>query len=149
MDGTLGKVPVGKNSISEYLKKMAKLLDLPDAKKYSVHFWRRTGATLLANKGISVENLLRFGRWKNLTTAQVYILESKKNKIDIAELFNIPPSSEDITLSSNTSSSSDAKKRAKKKRYIKVMKRKKKIYHTIQMRINKDIKFKPSLQTWP
>ena len=117
MDGTLGKVPVGKNSISEYPKKMAKLLDLPNAKKYSVHSWRRTGATLLANKSISVENLLLFGRWKNLTTAQVYISKSKKNKIDIAELFNTPPSSEDITLSSNTSSSIDAKKRAKKKRY--------------------------------
>ena len=47
---------------------------------YSNHAFRRTAATWLANQGVSLSNMKRFGRWKSSTVAERYIDESMSNK---------------------------------------------------------------------
>ncbi len=52
--------------------------------KYTSHCFRRSGATFLADGGISLENLKRFGRWKSTTCAERYVADSSASKTDLA-----------------------------------------------------------------
>jgi hypothetical protein len=45
---------------------------------------RRSGATMLADSGISKITLKRAGRWKSDTVCDGYVDESKSSKIEIA-----------------------------------------------------------------
>ena len=55
---------------------MAKELGLDNWKKYTGHCWRRTGATCLADEGIS-EVALKRGDWKSATVAMRYTNTSR------------------------------------------------------------------------
>lgn len=83
-DGKLQDRPIGKNTLAGITKKIAEYLELPEPSKYTSHSLRRTGATLLAEKGVSTEALRAYGGWKNASTAQVYIENTVSNKKRLA-----------------------------------------------------------------
>jgi integrase len=68
------------NSISQIGQKVAYFLGLNNPEAYTSHSFRRTGSTLLANEGISLFNLKRFGRWKSDSVAQRYVETSERSK---------------------------------------------------------------------
>jgi hypothetical protein len=71
--------------MAEITKEMARFLKLPNPESYTSHSIRRTGATLLAEQGITTEALRQYGGWKNASTAQVYIGSTVSNKKRLAE----------------------------------------------------------------
>lgn len=83
-DGKVQNRPLGKNTMAGVTKEMAEFLQLPHPEMYTSHSLRRTGATLLAEQGISTEALRQYGGWKNATTAQVYIDTTVTNKKRLA-----------------------------------------------------------------
>jgi hypothetical protein len=78
---------MGINSISQIGQKVAYFLGLNNPEAYTSHSFRRTGSTLLANEGISLFNLKRFGRWKLDSVAQSYVESSERSKQEIATMF--------------------------------------------------------------
>ena len=54
------------------------------SEKYTSHCFRRSGATFLADGGVSLENLKRFGRWKSTTCAERYVASSAAAKTGLA-----------------------------------------------------------------
>jgi integrase len=80
------KTPMGHNMISQAPQRIAAFLGKPDSKKYTGHCFRRSSATVLADQGISLPNLMRHGRWKSTLVAQSYIDESHKFKKEVASL---------------------------------------------------------------
>lgn len=91
-DGRVQDRPLGKNNLAAITKEIASFLKLEDAEKYTSHSLRRTGATLLAEQGISTEALRQYGGWKNAATAQVYIAQTATSKKRLAEAVLDSPS---------------------------------------------------------
>lgn len=85
--GKFYKTPIGKNVIGLVPYKVAKLLNFPEqeAKLFTGHAFRRTGATLLADDGVDFLTLKRFGAWKSDSVAHGYIGDSKAAKKRISE----------------------------------------------------------------
>lgn len=54
--------PMGKNQIGTIPAKIATFLCLPNASTFTGHSFRRTSSTVLADEGVSLINLKRFGR---------------------------------------------------------------------------------------
>ena len=75
---------VGKNSIGTIPSLIATYLKKENPKAYTGHAFRRTSATLLANKGVDVLALKRHGGWKSSTVAESYVEESIENKVQYA-----------------------------------------------------------------
>lgn len=84
-DGKVQNRPIGKNHFADLTKSIAKWLKLPNPDSYTSHSLRRTGATLLAEGGITTEALRQYGGWKNAGTAQMYIESTERNKKRLAE----------------------------------------------------------------
>ena len=55
---------------------------------YTSHAFRRTGATLLADSGSSLTEVKQYGGWKSDSSAQRYIMHTKKSKLNIASKLN-------------------------------------------------------------
>lgn len=53
--------------------------------KYTGHAFRRTSATIMANTGMSVDELKRQIGWKSSTVANGYIEESTVNKLQVSK----------------------------------------------------------------
>jgi integrase len=88
-----GKVvaqPIGKNMLGKYPCMIAKHVGLAEPGSYTGHAFRRTATTWLADGGIDVINLKRFGGggWKSDAIAQSYVAESTGNKRALAELID-------------------------------------------------------------
>ena len=64
---------IGRNKIGETPQAIALYLNLPNAKMYTGHCFRRTGATLLSNSGANVTMLKQLGGWKSTNIAQGYL----------------------------------------------------------------------------
>ena len=79
------KQPRGKFWFCEITQKIASFLGKVEIKRYRFHGLRRTAATWLANRGISVIQLKHFGRWKSSSVAEGYIQESETSKIQLAQ----------------------------------------------------------------
>jgi integrase len=79
-------VPVGINNIGSIPSKIATFLNLPNPSQYTGHCFRRSSATLLANRGGDLLTLKRHGRWKSGTVAESYVADSLKRKIDVAHM---------------------------------------------------------------
>jgi hypothetical protein len=79
-------VPVGINNIGSIPSKIATFLNLPNPSQYTGHCFRRSSATLLANRGGDLLNLKRHGGWKSGTVAESYVADSLKRKIDVAHM---------------------------------------------------------------
>jgi hypothetical protein len=75
---------IGKGTIGSWPSKIAEYLKLKNSAGYTGHSFRRSSATLLANKGEDLLALKRHGGWKSSTTAEGYIEDSVKNKIKFA-----------------------------------------------------------------
>jgi len=80
LDSIIQNRPVGKNTLADITKEMASFLKLENPDSYTSHSFRRSGATLLAESGVSTEALRQYGGWKNASTAQVYIESTESNK---------------------------------------------------------------------
>ena len=77
--------PMGRHVIGGIPKKVAKILNLEKPERYTGHSFRRTSTTLVAESGVSLVNLKRFGRWKSTTTALGYISNSNLLKNQTAK----------------------------------------------------------------
>src|SRR5271167_3636262 len=85
-NGKCTRQPLGKNMIASYPKKIADNLCLSDTKNYTSHALRRSSATWMADGGVDLINLKRFGGWKSDMAAHGYIGESTTNKRMLAEV---------------------------------------------------------------
>jgi hypothetical protein len=72
--------PVGINTFGGLPSKIAKFLELPSAKEYTGHCFRRTSASLLANAGADMSVIKRHGAWKSPNVAEGYVDDSLENK---------------------------------------------------------------------
>jgi len=78
------KQPLGKDFFQQYPKIVAKFLGKPNADEFTGHSIRRTGATILADKGESKPCLKRYGRWRSDCVVDKYIDESDLFKTTIS-----------------------------------------------------------------
>ena len=78
-------------------KLIAQFLELPNAKKYTGHAFRRTSATLLAESGVDMSAIQRHGGWKSAQVALGYVNES-----DVLKNLTAQQISKDIYLSTTT-----------------------------------------------
>lgn len=101
--GRITKQHLGHNSISQFPKKIASYLSLPDVNSFTGHCFRRTAATLLANTGGDVLQLKKLGGWKSSSVAEGYVDSSLDGQIKIANLLS--PTSSAATTSSAAASS--------------------------------------------
>jgi integrase len=76
---------VGKNTLGSLPRKIAEFLKLENPADYTGHCFRCSSATLAANTGTDMTNLKRLGGWKSSTTAESYIDNSHKTKLNIAK----------------------------------------------------------------
>jgi integrase len=72
--------PVGINTFGGLPSKIANFLELPSAKEYTGHCFRRTSASLLANAGADMSVIKRHGAWKSSNVAEGYVDDSLENK---------------------------------------------------------------------
>lgn len=79
---------MGKNSIANIPKEVAKYLGLPNYKTYTGHGFRRTSTTILANTGANFETLKRHGIWKQNKTCELYIQNSLAYKRKVGALIS-------------------------------------------------------------
>lgn len=84
-NGKCIKQVVGINTFGKCPSLLARFLNLPDATKYTGHAFRRSSATIMANSGMSVDELKRQVGWKSSTVASGYIEESIQNKISVTK----------------------------------------------------------------
>jgi hypothetical protein len=61
-------------------------LELPSAKEYTGHCFRRTSASLLANAGADMSVIKRHGAWTSSNVAEGYVDDSLENKKKICKL---------------------------------------------------------------
>ncbi|KAJ3657858.1 hypothetical protein Zmor_009634 [Zophobas morio] len=90
-DGKCINSPVGINTIGRVPSLIAGYLKLQNPQNYSGHCFRRSSATLLANKGSDFLSIKRHGGWKSSSVAEGYIQDSEKNKMKIADIFCAEP----------------------------------------------------------
>jgi hypothetical protein len=83
-NGAPSQAAVGKNTLASYPKLVAEFLGLENSEQYTVHCLRRTGATILADRGVSKITLKRAGRWTSDSVCDGYIAESSISKLTIA-----------------------------------------------------------------
>lgn len=76
--------PVGVHKIAAVPSVVAKYLNLENPSSYTGHCFRRTSASLLANSGASMENIMRHGGWSSSSVAEGYIVQSENTKIGTA-----------------------------------------------------------------
>jgi integrase len=80
--------PIGKNTIGKFPSIVANLLNLDDPSKYTGHAYRRTGATILADRGVDKITLKRAGRWTSDKACEGYIEESNDSKLVISKIIS-------------------------------------------------------------
>lgn len=108
-NGKCVRQPLGKNIIASYPKMIADFLGLPNPATFTSHALRRSSATWMADGGVDLMNLKRFGGWKADAAAQGYIAESTTNKRMLAEVLQgdsiIKLAKTTVTTSASISSS--------------------------------------------
>lgn len=81
---------IGLHTMGTIPSKIAAYLNLPHAKDFTGHCFRRTSATLLADSGADILTLKRHGGWKSTNVAEGYVEDSIQNKVTIArKILNI------------------------------------------------------------
>jgi integrase len=78
--------PVGINTIGTIPNKIAKYLNLDCPMDYTGHNFRRTSATLLANRGGDFLAIKKHGGWKSSAVAEGYVEHSLKRQIEVAKM---------------------------------------------------------------
>lgn len=97
---------MGINTISTIPFIVASFLNLEKPDEYTGHSLRATSATVLADSGVSIENLKRHGQWKSTTVMEGYIRDSKKMKTEIASALTTLNNNATTTTTTSSSSSS-------------------------------------------
>ena len=92
------KQPIGINSLATFPRRIAEFLGLENAKMYTSHAFRRSAATWVADSGVDLINLKRFGGWKSDSVAQNYIAESITVKTDLAEALQGVPERQQVRV---------------------------------------------------
>ncbi|KAG4070681.1 hypothetical protein HA402_013601 [Bradysia odoriphaga] len=106
---------MGKHSIAKIPKNVATYLKLDEPAKYTGHSYRRTGTTIAADAGASLEDLKRLGPWKSSKVCEGYIQESRGYKRKLGNMItgaiNLPSSSKAV-LTDVTNTENDSAKKA-------------------------------------
>ena len=91
--GSITRQVIGENTIAKFGEDIATWLgySLEEAKRYTSHCFRRTGATLLAEKGASHPALKLAGGWRSDHACEGYINNSMRMKRGIANLLEDQP----------------------------------------------------------
>lgn len=76
---------VGVHKIAGVPSVVAKYLKLDNPLSYTGHCFRRSSATLLANAGGSMENIMRHGGWRSVSVAEGYVEQSEATKLNVAK----------------------------------------------------------------
>lgn len=87
-NGKFTSAVLGKNKLREIPKFIALFLGLEAPERFTGQCFRRSSATSLADSGISRTNLKRHGGWRSDTVAEGYLHDSKKMRVDIAEMLS-------------------------------------------------------------
>ena len=98
---------IGINKIAKFPNDIAKFLQIPNQNEYTGHCFRRTAATLLADTGADIVDLMRAGGWASRTVAEGYIAESEVQKLKIASSFADQQSNQTQECKTSNSSSSN------------------------------------------
>lgn len=85
-NGSYTQRKIGKTFFGNIPCEIARYLQLENPHLYTGHAIRRTGATLLADSEASKQDIQRFGRWQNESTADRYIENSIASKKRIASV---------------------------------------------------------------
>lgn len=108
---------VGINTFGACPMQIARYLKLDDCEKYTGHAFRRTSATIMANSGMTIDQIQRQVGWKSASMATGYVEESVSNKKNVSNIIGSAINGSTISLSSNNvgsfnlnSISSDLKK---------------------------------------
>lgn len=83
-NGKCTRQVIGLNTLATYPSKIAEFLKLDNPKAFTSHAFRRSAATWVADTGVDLINLKRFGGWKSDSVAQGYVAESLSVKRDLA-----------------------------------------------------------------
>jgi integrase len=75
-DGHIVNLRVGENKLASLASEVAYFNNLPNARTYTSHCFRRTGATTLANAGASAHEISKHLGHSHLGTAMHYVAES-------------------------------------------------------------------------
>ena len=75
---------IGKNTHSNFATMIAAYLGFTNSKDFTGHSWRRTGATILAETGVSAVVLQRAGGWSSSSVAEGYVDDSLPARLEIS-----------------------------------------------------------------
>ncbi|XP_046615650.1 UTP--glucose-1-phosphate uridylyltransferase isoform X1 [Neodiprion virginianus] len=99
-NGKCTNQPLGKNKFGSMPKEIAKFLQLADPEQYTGHAFRRSSATLCADRGFTITDFTSLGGWTSSTIAESYIKDSinhkKKRSREITDVIE-GTSREDVT----------------------------------------------------
>jgi integrase len=101
INGAPSQAAVGKNTLASYPKLVAEFLGLENSEQYTGHCLRRTGATILADRGVSKITLKRAGRWTSDSVCDGYIAESSTSKLTIANALVNQANNNNVSKSDN------------------------------------------------
>lgn len=82
--GHCNSTNLGKNTLGAHNKIIANFLGLQG--RYTSHTGRRTGATMMATNGATVQQMMTFGGWTNPKTPQIYVDNSETARRNAAQL---------------------------------------------------------------
>jgi hypothetical protein len=97
---------VGINTFGSCPLQIARYLELDDPEKYTGHAFRRTSATIMANSGMTIDQIQRQVGWKSAAVATGYVEESISNKKNVSNIIGsaIGGSGTSLTSEKNVSS---------------------------------------------
>lgn len=78
---------VGKHKIAEVPRTIAWWNDLPKADLYTVHSFRRTSASKMAENGATILEIMLAGGWKSDKIARTYVEKSMRTKVIFVVFF--------------------------------------------------------------
>ena len=96
----------GINTVRGWVKTSCDLLGI-SSKGYTAHLYRRSGATNLADAGVSFINLKRHGQWKSDAVVEGYIANSLPMRIEREQCL-LPSNLRDCNLKDDTLQESDS-----------------------------------------
>lgn len=98
--------PIGVHTLALVGTEVANFLGYTgdEAKKYTSHTYRRSGATIMAEQGASLEQLKVAGNWSSTASAEGYIQNSDRFKRNVADFM-----AEDPTVQNELPTSKKAK----------------------------------------
>jgi len=98
---------MGIHGLNEIPKIFATRLNLPNPEKFSGQSWRRTGATIATNNGLSAPQLQAAGRWASNTAPNLYIEKSDVSRLQVAKTMELKLMPVDSTSPVQTSFTQD------------------------------------------